>query len=265
MNIADLPGGLGDGLHRVTGQDGKRCVVKVRRRAPAGFFAAEARGLDALRATGTLRVPEIHLVGDDIIAIEDLGSGQPRSSDWERAGAALARLHETSGASFGFDGDGWCGDTPQDNTRCSDGYRFFAEHRLQAQARLARDRGLIEASDAQRIDRLCDRLPQWIPAAPAALIHGDLWTGNLHACANGELALIDGGAVHYGWAEADLSMLILFGEPPSPFFGAYAASSGTNADWRERAPLYNLYHLLNHLNLFGSGYLGAVRAVLRRY
>jgi fructosamine-3-kinase len=100
---------------------------------------------------------------------------------------------------------------------------------------------------------------------PPVLIHGDLWTANLHACANGELALIDAGAVHDGWAEADLAMLTLFGEPPPAFFAAYESESGNGGSWRERAPLYNLYHLLNHLNLFGAGYLGAVRAVLSRY
>ena len=72
-------------------------------------------------------------------------------------------------------------------------------------------------------------------------------------------------AVHFGWAEADLAMLTLFGEPPPVFFAAYASESGDGDSWRERAALYNLYHLLNHLNLFGASYLGAVRAVLRRY
>jgi fructosamine-3-kinase len=98
----------------------------------------------------------------------------------------------------------------------------------------------------------------------AALVHGDLWTGNLHACADGELALIDAAAVHYGWAETDLAMLTLFGEPPAAFFEAYETAAGIDAGWRERAPLYNLYHLLNHMNLFGSSYLGAVRSVLGR-
>jgi hypothetical protein len=85
------------------------------------------------------------------------------------------------------------------------------------------------------------------------------------ACADGELALIDAAAVHYGWAEAELAMLTLFGEPPAAFFAAYRDAAGIDDGWRTRAPLYNLYHLLNHLNLFGAGYRGAVREILRRH
>jgi Fructosamine kinase len=96
-----------------------------------------------------------------------------------------------------------------------------------------------------------------LPAATPVLIHGDLWMGNLHASASGELALIDGGAVHYGWAECDLAMLTLFGEPPRAFFAAYEDEAHRDSEWRGRARLLNLYHLLNHLNLFGAGYLCA--------
>jgi fructosamine-3-kinase len=259
--LARLP----DGLYRVTLGDGSRAVAKVRRSAPAGFFEAEARGLDALRASRTLRVPMVRSVGADAILLEDLGSSRPQRGDWERAGADLARLHCRSADAFGFEADGWCGDSPQDNARDADGYRFFAECRLRAQALRARASGKLDESDLGRIDRLCDRLADLIPPMPPVLVHGDLWIANLHACANGELALIDAGAVHYGWAEADLAMLTLFGEPPAIFFSAYEAESGIDARWRERAPLYNLYHLLNHLNLFGASYLDSVRSLLRRY
>ena len=104
-----------------------------------------------------------------------------------------------------------------------------------------------------------------LPKQPPVRVHGDLWMGNVHTCANGELALIDGGAVHYGWAEADLAMLTLFGEPPASFFCAYETAAKIDKTWRKRAALLNLYHLLNHLNLFGASYLGGVRKVLRRY
>nr|WP_051414220.1 fructosamine kinase family protein [Pseudoxanthomonas suwonensis] len=103
-----------------------------------------------------------------------------------------------------------------------------------------------------------------VPRQPPSLLHGDLWIANLHPCADGGLALIDAAAAHHGWAEADLAMLTLFGEPPAAFFDAYREASGIDPGWRDRAPLYNLYHLLNHLNLFGGGYLGVVRAVLGR-
>ena len=145
-----------------------------------------------------------------------------------------------------------------------DGERFFAECRLLPQAWRARDAGLLEPADIAAAEALCARLRERIPAQPPSLLHGDLWSGNLHACTSGSLALVDAAAVHFGWAEADLAMLTLFGEPPSVFFDAYQEACGIDRAWRGRAPLYNLYHLLNHLNLFGAGYLAGVRDALRR-
>ncbi|QDH70482.1 fructosamine kinase family protein [Marilutibacter alkalisoli] len=254
----------GDGLHRAQ-VHGRPVVLKRRTGAPAGFFAAEAHGLEVLRATGAMRIPDVLALGADGIVLEDLGHGRPTSAQWSAAGAALATLHRTTGAAFGFDADGWCGDSTQDNTRDSDGHRFFAERRLLPQARWARDAGLLAAADIARIESICERLPGRLPTAPPVLVHGDLWSGNLHACADGGLALIDGAAVHHGWAEGDLAMLVLFGGPPELFFDAYQKAAGIGADWRERAPLLNLYHLLNHLNLFGAGYLHQVQAVLKRF
>src|SRR5690606_4205853 len=134
---------LGDGLHRLRGADGRAVIVKRRRTAPRGFFAMEAHGLELLRATGTLRVPALHLVGDDVLVLEDLGSGQANHAAWERAGCNLARLHRHRAEHFGLDRDGWCGDSPQPNTLMNDGWRFFAECRLLPQARRARDGGRL--------------------------------------------------------------------------------------------------------------------------
>jgi fructosamine-3-kinase len=145
----------------------------------------------------------------------------------------------------------------------SDGWRFFAECRLLPQGRRARDAGRLDAADVAALERLCGDLPSRIPGQPPVLVHGDLWIGNLHTGADGELALIDAGAVHHGWAETDLAMLTLFGTPAAGFFSAYEAEAGIDSSWRSRAQCYNLYHLLNHLNLFGAGYLGAVREALR--
>ncbi len=229
------------------------------------FFASEQHGLDALARTKAIRVPEVFHVWEHGVAIEDLGSGSPTMQDWQQAGRGLARVHTNASERFGFDANGWCGDSPQDNTPDDDGCRFFAERRLMPQARRALDHGLVSSDEYDAVVRLCGRLANYLPERPAALVHGDLWTGNLHACANGELALIDGAAVHYGWAATDLAMLILFGEPPRAFFDAYENESDNDSGWREYASLLNLYHLLNHLNLFGAGYLGAVRGVLGRF
>lgn len=239
-------------------------IVKRRHDVPADFFIAEARGLATLAHARGLRVPVVHDVGDGFIALENLGHSQRASDYWQRAGAGVAAQHAVADTRFGFDHDGFCGDSPQDNTRDDDGWRFFAERRLLPQMRRARDRGLLDAHDVSHIEQLCANLRERVPAMPSVLLHGDLWSGNLHVCADGAPALIDAGAVHYGWAEADLAMLTLFGAPPETFFDAYAAHAKLCTDWRQRIPVYNLYHLLNHVNLFGTGYLPALRDALGR-
>ena len=249
-------------MHRTTLPDGTRVIVKHRHGGPADFFQAEARGLAALRAARALRVPEVLETDEDRIVLEDLGDGRPAADYWPRAGAGLARQHAVTVARFGFEHPGYCGDSPQDNTPDDDGWRFFAQRRLLPQMRRACDGGLIEARDTRAVESLCAHLRDRLPEMPAVLLHGDLWSGNLHVCANGEPALIDAGAAHYGWAEAELAMLTLFGSPPSAFFDAYAEHAVLSRDWRERAPLYNLYHLLNHVNPFGPGYLPALRRTL---
>ena len=257
-------GHLRDGVHRVTGNNGSQAFVKIRRDMPADFFLAEARGLAAL-SSAPLRVPNVLAVWEHGIVLEDLGSGHASAQAWARAGQGLAELHCFVGERFGFDAHGWCGDSPQDNTPDVDGFHFFAGRRLLPQGRRAVNGGLLAHEDMRRLESICSRLRERLPERPPVLVHGDLWMGNLHACADGELALIDGGAVHYGWAEGDLAMSTLFGEPPASFFSAYEAAAKIDSAWRNRAALLNLYHLLNHLNLFGGGYLREVRAILQRY
>lgn len=254
-----------EGVHRIVLSDGRHAVFKRRRDMPADFFAAEVRGLEALRTADELRVPKVFAVQADSLLLEDLGTGPPRPDFHADAGRRLAYQHSRQAPRFGFSHDGWCGDTSQDNTPDDDGHRFFAERRLLPQMRRAREAGRLDSTDARRIESICTRLPGLTPPQPPVLLHGDLWSGNLHSCSDGTPALIDAGAAHYGWAETELAMLTLFGAPPPAFFDSYAEAAPSIAGWRSRAHLYNLYHLLNHLNLFGAGYLGGVRRVLRRF
>jgi len=240
-------------------------VVKRWPGAPADFYTAEATGLATLAGAGALRAPRVLALEPERLVLEDLGEGTPKATFWTIAGEGLAAQHALRNARFGFKRDGYCGATPQSNAWSEDGWAFFAEHRLLPQMRRARDGGHLAAGDADAIEGVCSRLRELVPAQPASLLHGDLWMGNLHCCADGAPALIDAAAVHYGWAESELAMLALFGSPPDAFWRAYEARSTLANDWRERAPVYNLYHLLNHLNLFGGRYLAGVREVLGRF
>lgn len=233
--------------------------------APEDFFAAEATGLATLAGAGALRVPRVLLLAAGQLVLEDLGEAAPKERFWTAAGRGLATQHQLRGERFGFKRNGYCGPTPQSNAPMDDGARFFAECRLMPQARRALDAGRLDADDLHAVERICARLASLVPAQAPSLLHGDLWLGNLHCCGDGTPALIDAGAVHFGWAEAELAMLTLFGAPPATFFDAYGEVAPPVPDWRERAPLYNLYHLLNHLNLFGAGYLEKVREVLARF
>jgi len=240
-------------------------VVKRWPGAPADFFSAEATGLATLVGAGALRVPRVLALEPERLVLEDLGEGVQKETFWTVAGEGLAAQHALRSARFGFKCKGYCGPTPQANAWSDDGWTFFAERRLLPQARLALGAKLLGSDEVDAVERVCARLRELIPDQPASLLHGDLWMGNLHCCADGMPALIDAGAVHFGWAESELAMLTLFGSPPDAFWRAYSAHSTMAHDWRERAPIYNLYHLLNHLNLFGGSYLAGVREVLARF
>jgi len=263
-HYSPVGGGCINNTGRLSLRSGKTLFVKQHDNPPDGFFAAEAEGLHALRQAGTLRVPQVVHVDAHYLLLEDLGNGSPNPAYWTELGQQLAALHLVESASFGFSSDNFCGITPQINPMINDGVEFFGQYRLAALVAIADKKGLLQTSDMNALESLIARLGSLIPDQPPVLIHGDLWSGNIHCDKEGQPALID-PACYWGWAEAEMSMTILFGEFDPRFYSAYEESSNIDKDWRERAELYNLYHLLNHLILFGASYLGQVRAVLNRY
>ena len=262
--LSPVGGGCINNGARLTTQDGSSFFLKQNEQAPADMFQREVEGLRALAKGAGPRVPEALLVGERFLLLEDLTPASPQSGYWQQFGRELAALHQQHHQQFGFDHDNYLGSTPQPNPWTEDGYQFFADHRLRFQANLARERGFFDQNDVRRIEALARRLPDLIPQQPASLLHGDLWSGNAISGPKGEPALID-PAAHYGWAEAELGMTRLFGGFPDAFYQAYQQVRPLEGGWRDRLPIYNLYHLLNHLNIFGRSYLSRVQSILSRF
>jgi fructosamine-3-kinase len=245
-------------------------VLKSNDNAPPGFFEAEAVGLRALADTGTcLVIPSVVALGDrssPFLLVQDLGNGTSADDFHERLGQGLAALHRHRGRAFGFTRDNYCGLTPQPNPWTAGWVEFYATSRLGIQLGRARDAGLLSAGEAAKVDGLIGRLDRWIdePDDGSSLIHGDLWPGNVHVTRDGRPALID-PAVSFAHREAEFGMMTLFGGFSPRVFAAYDEVFPLEPGWRERNGLYALYHLLNHLNLFGDAYRGQVMTLVSRF
>ena len=243
---------------------GKRYFLKTNPEPPAGIFFAEVAGLKALQVPGGPALPGVFLVGDKFLLLEDLQPAPRRKDFWPVYGRQLAHIHRQTNPRFGFPEDNYIGSSPQQNGWMDHGADFFRENRFAPQLKWGREKGLLTPADLCQFEKLLNKFEILIPEQPAVLIHGDLWSGNLITDSDGSPALID-PAVYYGWAEADLAMTDLFGRYPDSFYDTYNEVNPLQSGYRERYPLYNLYHLLNHLNLFGRSYLPGVREVLRRF
>ena len=234
-----------------------------------GMFACEARGLDLLAQTQTVRVPAVyhHTEAEEgcpaFILLEWL---EGTRGDMALLGEQLAELHRQGAApAYGLDHDNYIGSTPQVNSWAADWVEFFTASRLLPQMELAARTGNLSASRRAKLERLIARLSGLLGGVTRqpALIHGDLWSGNVIPGPSGP-ALID-PAVSYSDREAEMAFTELFGGFSAGFYAAYNAAWPLDPGYPERRDLYNLYHLLNHLNLFGEGYAYQVDAVLRRY
>ncbi len=254
--------------YSVTLDDGTVLFLKTNEPGSASFFEAEAEGLEAIRRTGAVSVPEILALGTDkdvsFLLMEFISGGQKIKDYWEVFAAELAAMHsaETPGY-YGFREDNWIGARKQVNTPHDSWIPFFRDCRLQPQLEAAQK--YFSPEDRKKAGNLLSRLDRFLtePDRPA-LLHGDLWSGNMITGNDGKGWLID-PAVYYGHPEADLAMTELFGGFPARFYEAYREAGKQEPGYKDRRDLYNLYHLLNHLNLFGSGYLGAVLRILNRY
>ncbi|WP_410785341.1 fructosamine kinase family protein [Kribbella sp. C-35] len=238
-----LEGGYASKTFRVRTTLGESVVVKTQDDLPADLYALEADGLDALRAPGGFAVPEVLRVTPEFIVLTDLGTSEPSPTYWEDAGRALALQHQQTADKFGYHQDNYLGTLPQRNPWTSDGHAFFAEHRLLRYLEEPNCHNQLPSDDRRRLERIADRLPELIPPQLPSLLHGDLWHGNLLPAPNGGPAMID-PAVHYGWPEADLATLLIYGQLSETFFDAYEELHPLAPGWRDRLPLLHLRELL---------------------
>lgn len=249
------------------GADSRRYFVKLNQVALLDMFEAEATGLGELDTAGAIRVPQVvaHGVADEhgylVLEWLDLRAGGPRLG--VQLGEQLAQLHRCQQSLYGWQRDNYIGSTPQANSPMNDWVAFYRERRLRPQLELSRSRGatsrMLECGE-----RLMAELPAFFSAytPQPSLLHGDLWGGNAAQCES--VPVLFDPAVYFGDRETDLAMTELFGGFPPDFYAAYKASWPLDAGYASRKYLYQLYHLLNHFNLFGTGYARQVQATMDR-
>jgi fructosamine-3-kinase len=266
-----LGGGDINDAYEVT-LDGGRCLfVKTNLQAPRAMFPAEARGLAWLAEARAVRIPEVIAVsteagpGPPFLALELVRLGRPARDFDERLGRGLAALHRFGAPGFGLDHENYVGRLPQANGPVAgDWADFYRARRLESQLRRAVDSRRASARMKRGFERLFAGLSELVgPAEPPARLHGDLWGGNLLCDEAGAPCLID-PAVYGGHREIDLAMMRLFGGFGARVFAAYGEAFPLADGHEERVPLYQLYPLMVHVNLFGGSYVGSVEAALDR-
>lgn len=262
-----IPGGDLNAAYRATLAGGEVVFVKTSPDAAPGAYAAEAAGLVWLGEAGGLPVPEVHSFDEDFLALEWIeGGGRP---DAAQLGRGLATVHAAGAERFGdLPGGGKdyvLGPLTLPNTPRDDWPAFYAESRLLPLAEMAARRGALGGEGVRAVEAVAGKIQDLAgPAEPPARLHGDLWSGNVHAAADGTPYLID-PAAYGGHREVDLAMLSLFGAPSREFYDNYDAVAPRAEGHQERVELYQLLPLLVHAALFGGGYGAAATRAARRY
>ncbi|RAJ02305.1 fructosamine-3-kinase [Chitinophaga skermanii] len=230
------------------------------------LFQREFVGLEALRATNTVAVPQpmMHGVLHDtaFLITEYIQKDAARSSFWEEFGQQLSQLHQHTKPFFGFYESNYIGTLKQYNTPYTSWPVFYAFNRLIPLARLAYDKHHMEKGMLVQIEALCKRLPQIFPDSPSSLLHGDLWSGNFMVGKSGAAYMYD-PAIYYGHREMDLAMTRLFGGFDNRFYLAYQAAAPLAPGWQQRIGICQLYPLLVHYILFGGSYYNSIKEVLQ--
>lgn len=272
IRASQVSGGCINDSQHIELCDGRQFFVKTHAHPVPHWFTSEARGLEAIRDTDTCRVPDVVAVGESpqpFLILEWIESARAGSESAyeEQLGRQLALMHQTPvGHQFGFRGDNFIGATAQPNPWSKDWNGFWRDNRLGFQLREAERRGRGNRELQQLGARVMDRLDEILgPCKEApALLHGDLWSGNHCADENGSPVLLD-PACYHGHREAEFGMITWFGGLSDQFYAAYNDVYPLSDGSQQRIAIYRLYHVLNHLNLFGNTYLSDCLQILRRF
>ena len=233
-----------------------------------GMFEAEEKGLTELSIHSSMAVAKSTKVGalDDhaYLMLNYINKGQSTLEFWETFGHQLNRLHQATQSKFGYTSKNYIGSLPQYNSNCDTWAEFYTTQRLEPQLKLLVQKGHLKGS-ISKFEKLYNKLENWFPVEPPALLHGDLWSGNFIIGENNKPWLID-PAVYYGHREMDIGMTLLFGGFNERFYEAYNFNYPLESDWSSRVPLTQLYPLMVHANLFeGGGYLKSVESILNNF
>lgn len=240
--------------------------VKLNQASQVAMFEAEALGLKEMLATNTILVPKPICWGtagnSSYIVLEWLEMGGSNSKSCQEMGRKLAQMHKaTSNKGFGWQINNTIGSTPQINTWTADWAEFYTQHRLSYQFQLARRRG----GSFPKQEQLLAAIPELLAnhQVQPSLVHGDLWGGNAGYTVSGEPVIFD-PATYFGDREVDIAMTELFGGFSAGFYQGYHEVFPLNAGYEQRKTLYNLYHILNHFNLFGGGYASQANGMIEK-
>lgn len=234
----------------------------------ARMFESEAKGLQLLANTQSIRIPNVLGYGKNeskaYLLLEFITSYYGTGNYWKKLGEHLAELHRNTKPQFGLHFNNFIGSLPQSNEFFDDWIDFFIDRRLKVQAGLAYYNGLVGKDFLAKMEKLYEKLPDLLPVERPALLHGDLWSGNVMRDETGAPCLID-PAVYYGNREIEIAFTSLFGGFEGDFYSAYHANFPLEKGFEQRIDIYHLYPLLVHVNLFGTSYLIGVERILRKY
>lgn len=270
IDIKNLSGGCISNAYKIQLSDKKHIFVKINENESDDMFIKEAHGLEELDKADVIKVPKVYLVEKGFIVLEFL-KGEKRKKDFfEEFGKQFAKLHQFHSEKFGFYEDNYIGSNPQKNiasqTEETNWIDFYFNKRIMFQYKLSERNGYITNELKNGIKKLENKIEEILSGSleKPSLLHGDLWGGNFMEDENGSPALID-PAVYYGHREADLAMTKLFGGFSSEFYKSYNSTFPLPEGFNYRENIYKLYHVMNHLNLFGQGYYSQVMSLINYY